>query len=573
MHRLLRQWFVLGLLLAPAERGSAWDDVPPPLDAERVAGGILSCRRESASLQNENACGEAEGPVYVALRRGGAKLAQAWHEGPDRRRGIVEAIKAAVAQTNARPDAIELCLAHSFRRADPRTDQHALAEVHRGIRGIEVRRGASLVRYAPTEMIGRNIGFEHAIAESNATGSPDAVDVRLFDADQFLVTLGEPVRIVRMYRGNTLVPPEAVTATNVGALADGMKDWMLRQVHEDGRLTYKYWPSRGEESLSNNLIRQFMGTVCLGMIARAEEGGYPAELMDRNLRYNIAHFYRKDGGLGYVEYGDKATLGAAAIAAVAIITHPLRHAYRDQEVGLRAFVDHMWRPDGSFRTFYRPAERDGDNQNFYPGEALLMWAMVMRDEPAEALLGRFMTSVRYYRRWHLQNRNPAFIPWHTQACYAAWKRTQDPFLASWIFEMNDWLLHIQQWNDVPYPDLRGRFYHPSGRYGPPHASSTGAYLEGLADAFALARELGDAGRVVAYRRAILRGLRSALQLQFSDEVDLFYVSQRERVRGALRTTEYNNEIRIDNVQHMLMAVYKVMALFRPEDYRSSPGQP
>ena len=36
-----------------------------------------------------------------------------------------------------------------------------------------------------------------------------------------------------------------------------------RQVQADGRMVYKYFPSRGEESTGNNLIRQFMATLCL----------------------------------------------------------------------------------------------------------------------------------------------------------------------------------------------------------------------------------------------------------------------------------------------------------------------
>ena len=61
------------------------------------------------------------------------------------------------------------------------------------------------------------------------------------------------------------------------------------------------------------------------------------------------------------------------------------------------------------------------------------------------LLARFMQSFRYYSQWHRENRNPAFVPWHTQAYYLMWRKTQDPDLSGFIFEMNDWLLGLQQW--------------------------------------------------------------------------------------------------------------------------------
>ena len=58
-----------------------------------------------------------------------------------------------------------------------------------------------------------------------------------------------------------------------------------------------------------------------------------------------------------------------------------------------------------------------------------------------------------------------------------------------------------------------------------------------------------------------------MQLEFGDEVDLYYISKRARVRGGLRTTVYDNEIRVDNVQHGLMALLDILKIFEPEDYR------
>ena len=49
-----------------------------------------------------------------------------------------------------------------------------------------------------------------------------------------------------------------------------------------------------------------------------------------------------------------------------------------------------------------------------------------------------------------------------------------------------------------------------------------------------------------------------MQLQFADDIDMFYVSKRDRVFGGLRTTVYDNQIRCDNVQHTLMATLKIL---------------
>ena len=109
------------------------------------------------------------------------------------------------------------------------------------------------------------------------------------------------------------------------------------------------------------------------------------------------------------------------------------------------------------------------------------------------------------------------------------------------------------------PDLCGRFYNPRHpEYGPPHAASTGAYLEGIADALALAKFLGEKTRTSAYQNVIRLGLRSLRQLQFRDRRDAFYISKPTRVLGALRTETYDNSIRVDSASHALSAALKIL---------------
>ena len=142
-----------------------------------------------------------------------------------------------------------------------------------------------------------------------------------------------------------------------------------------------------------------------------------------------------------------------------------------------------------------------------------------------------------------------------------YEQTGESELRDWVFEMNDWLLPMQQWGPPLAPDLWGRFYDPKNlQYGPPHASSTGVYLEGLADALKLARGCGDTERAEIYERAVWRSVRSLRQLQFVDGTDAFYIAKQDKVLGGLRTETYNNEIRVDNIQHGLMGLLKISEL-------------
>ena len=461
----------------------------------------------------------------------------------------------------------------------PSAELMAMGRSKIGRKGLAVLQGTRLLGVAgASEMIAANRTYERALAQmlefqelpadSAATGR---IEPALFDSMQLLIRLGEAPRLDLLWRGNRIVDASAVDADTARDLAEKMILWMHNQVDGDGRIVYKYYPSSGRESPGDNSIRQAMASVCLNRIALHSGRAADRDVADRNLDHLLRKYYRSDGGLGYVAEGGKAKLGAAALAALAIFENPDAARHREQFDGLSNTVDALWRETGEFRTFLKPDDRN-DNQNFYPGEALLFWATRLAQGGGDP--ARLLQSFAFYRAWHRASRNPAFVPWHTQAYYSALPAVGAAAaqLENFIFEMNDWLLEMQQWDTAPQPDLKGRFYDPRHpEYGPPHASSTGVYLEGLIDAFDLARRNGDTARAGRYRLAILRGLRSLMQLQFRDDADMYYVTKRERVLGGIRTEVYNNTIRVDNVQHGLMALLKILGRMSPVEMRLSPG--
>ncbi|MBZ8180642.1 aspartyl/asparaginyl beta-hydroxylase domain-containing protein [Oscillatoria salina] len=522
------------------------------------------------------------GPTYVAQRRGGQYQQAQWCYGLDLG-ATLSAVVEAIAPSASRPapDTLEVCFTHRYRRVTAQQFQQVFANVHRGIRGIELQYRDRMVRYAPTTLVARNLTFQKVLANflqdlnlTERTFFKQGV-VQAFDARQVVMTLHPIVKAETLHRGSCLVPLAALSGDVLQQMTTLMGEWLLRQVQADGRLTYKYFPSRGTESGSNNLIRQFMATLAMVRYARQTGRSDRQVLATHNLTYNLAQFYRTEGELGFVAYNGKVKLGAIALAALTILEHAdltevsLNHSpFASQFAGLCRTVEHLWQPDGSFRTFLQPSDRN-DNQNFYPGEALLFWAAMYKRTPDPQLLERCRLSIAYYRTWHQQQRNPAFVPWHTQAYALLYQATGDRDLLDLIFEMNDWLLAMQQWDSARYDDLRGRFYNPDRpKYGPPHASSTGVYLEGLVDAYQLAVQTDDRDRAQCYQSAIWRGLRSVRQLQFYEAAEMYYVSQRSPVYGAIRTTVYNNVIRVDNVQHCLMALLKLTAL--PEFWQGHP---
>lgn len=510
------------------------------------------------------------GPLYACLRRKGRRVGELWIETGS----LAAAFADLLPQLQAvEADSLGLCLTHNWRSISPDRFDQVFTKAAQGKLGIAVTWDGQERRLAPLSAIASNRSFRRWLDRQPAAPGQSLADVlsvganvRAFAARQLhiapLAGASRAPTCTPLFHGAPLVPPESFDLAELDRLIEGMTAWMQASLREDGHLTYKYWPSRGEDSKADSPIRRFMATRVL---IQAAEMRRDAALMDRaaaNLQFNLDRFYRSEEDLGLIEWQGQVKLGAVALAALAILEHPQAERWNEVYRRLSATVDALHRPDGSFRSFLRPAERN-DNQNFYPGEALLFWAKRLTHDPDQELAERFHSSFIYYRAWHRAARNPAFIPWHSQAYALAFGVSRASEMRDFVLEMNDWLLPLQQWGRPLAPVFWGRFYDPERPdFGPPHASSTGVYIEGLAAALALALKTKDHSRAAGFEHAIWRAARNLRQLQFKDPVDAFYIQKRSRVLGGLRTEAYNNEIRVDNVQHGLAGLLVARPLLR-----------
>jgi hypothetical protein len=689
---------VLCLAFAPACRTAKREDLPlkdgvelPELSQKQAEelGAWVAAVYSGSGGEPPAGIREGRGSAYVALRDHGKFLAEAWGSDGDLDRSLKEALEKAKAALpdGATPNLVELDLAHSFTTIDkPIKDNfYRFASGKRtGIRGVEMTYGDHYLRMPPTKMLAAGDRFRHVARRFFKNAGIESHDefvkgggkARVFEAQQFLVYLpsGEGIKLLR---GNVYVEPREVTQANTQKLVDMLIDWMLTHLHEDGRMTYMWLPGDSiEEPGSNNMIRQWMATNALVKVAQKRNDPELWDRIAKNIDYNLAHFYRQEGEFGLIEYGNKVKLGAVSLAAMSIINHPQRAKWKTQEHGLRRTVAELWSEDGSFDCFYKPRDRGGRNgnvQNFYPGETLLLWSQLYRESRDPELLRRFVKSFHYYKDWHLdpsdpKRRRPSFTPWHTQADYILWQALRegaksegakgetaegekpegekgegekaegekaegekgegekaegekgegekgegekaegekaegekgegekgegekaegpeltpegwpvgttpetpvelDPQeLVDFVFEMNDWLIEwMAVWEKSAFDDEKGRFFSRERDYGGAHASATGVYIEGIIDAYAMAKAVGDKKREELYRKTLARAIRSVMQLQYVDEVDMFYVTDREQTKGGLRTTVMRNEVRVDNVQHVLMGLLKLMDRFSADDF-------
>jgi hypothetical protein len=577
---------------------------------------------------------EAPGSAYLALRSGGKLVGEAW----GRDGGLGDSLVDGLAQAKqlaggASADMVEINLAHTFKTvpSPPTADElFRFASGKRvGIRGIELSYGDHYLRVAPTTMLAAGDRFGPVVQRflkqagvKHQEFADKGGKARVFESHQLFVRLpsGEAVKALR---GNVYVEPAEVTKANTQATTDLMIDWMLTHLHDDGRMTYLWLPERSAEKLNdNNMIRQWMATNALIKVAEQRQDPQLWARIAKNIDYNLEHFYEQDGDYGLIKFQGTVKLGALSLAAMAIVNHPERARWQTQEHGLRRTVASLWHEDGLFDCFYPGrggSDRNGNVQNFYPGETLLLWAQLYAESRDPELLRRFAKSYHYYKAWHLDpsdpmRRRPSFVPWHSQANFIVWEAllsppeaTPEPIaaattsaattgdgspaltpegwplgtvpseivelkpedLVAYTFEMNDWLIDkMEMWEESAYDDEKGQFYSRKTDYGSPHASATGVYLEGLIDAYEMAKRTGDQRRQARYAMSLSRGIRSVMQLQFVDDIDMYYVTDRERTKGGLRTTTVRPEVRVDNVQHVLMGVLKVLDRFEPGEFKT-----
>ncbi len=498
--------------------------------------------------------------TWFCVRHHGAARASGWLQGV--------ALKDLRKNVHARPgDTVEASVAGEFSRVDTAQFARVFSNCMRGVIGMEASYRGEVVRFAPTRMIASNFSFKRALdsflEDRGISFDEFSVDGRLrsFTARQFLLPDPKKERPVSLFRGSTPVEPMPDRVPErAQALADGIGKWLMQNLSADGSLPYKYWPSQGKNSPADNAIRRFLGTLSLARLATLRGDPAMGEGAQRNLRFNLNRYFKDLGdGRGAIVEESGAKLGAAALAGLAILECPDREEFSRELAMLAAGIESLVDDRLGFRTFFFPAERDGENWNFYSGEALLFWAEALRRGMSFAPpVERCATVSERCRRIHRKKRNPAFVPWHTQACTSLFAHTGRREFARFALDISDWLLPMQQWDIAP-ADLAGRFYNPNRPdFGPPHAASTGAYMEGLADAAALARALGDGVRLEAYELALHRGLRSLRQLQFRSLHDTYYISRKKRVEGALRTEVYDNAVRVDSAAHALLAAIKIL---------------
>jgi rhamnogalacturonyl hydrolase YesR len=208
----------------------------------------------------------------------------------------------------------------------------------------------------------------------------------------------------------------------------------------------------------------------------------------------------------------------------------------------------MQNDDGSYNTYFTRNTTSG--QDYYPGEAMLALMKLYQSTGGDKYINSVEKAFPYYRSYWRNNKNTAFVPWHSQVYYLLYNETKDSELARFVFEINDWLIDNYQIQDDAYPDKTGGFPKQNPR------NSASSYMEGINAAYSLAVAVNDQVHIDKYYNSIRIGARFILQMQFTDN-NSFYLENSIRAVGGFKESLTTNDQRNDYTQHAVMALMKI----------------
>lgn len=394
------------------------------------------------------------------------------------------------------------------------------------------------------ENLGKQPGTARAVARLEGAFKAGAIPLYRFSTASYFLEDGALVPLYRGHRTFERLTPELLLES-----ARRAGDYLTRVVGADGRFAYSYLPKTDREKRKYNILRHAGTTYSLlelfevtgdrELMAAAERAiGY--------LRRAVEPCTAGDANAACVVEDDAVKLGGNALAIVALAKHAEVTGSRQN----RPLIERLGRwilavqnETGEFTVHKRThstAETVDFTSQYYPGEALLALLRGGGEGWADA--------AERGARWLIEVRD-AQVPiarlnhdhWLLYALNDLYRRRPNPLYLEHASRITAAIVGRQ--NRRPsHPDWLGSYYRP------PRSTPTATRSEGLAAAYLLQRDHGDAGALPGLLEALELGVRFQLQTQFAPE-SVLYLRDPRRALGGFHRSLTDYEIRIDYVQH------------------------
>jgi AMMECR1 domain-containing protein len=360
-------------------------------------------------------------------------------------------------------------------------------------------------------------------------------------------------RAQELLRGHRPIGPADWSRERISGAIGDAADYLLRTQRPDGGFVYEYDASKDEYSPADHIVRQLATTWIVAQLSHRDGMPRCRHALDRALAYVFARtrWTSTDGGRLIVsDEAEIASLGAIAFALLTLVATE-DDRFKDVARDLAETILSLQRSDGGFDTQF-PAARRPEDENFFPGEAMLALMHLHARYPDPRYPEALQRALPYYRAHFRRQLSSAFIPWQTAAYAHLFRFTGAREYSDFVFELADAILPLQHVGaDIPYPDYAGG-YRTRGFPG----ISSATHNEGVLEAYDLALRTGDRDRAARYQRAGLLAALFTLRLQLTDE-NCYYIRRPDRALGAFRESLADGRLRIDHTQHALNSLLKV----------------
>ena len=338
----------------------------------------------------------------------------------------------------------------------------------------------------------------------------------------FIIAIG----IVLLIMLRTAIPNTHTNAIELGG------EWFLNNQNENF-LQYEYNFKTMQHSNKSHTLRE-MGALWslteLGIFLKDDR-------YTKLAQKGFAHFEKEfvyDSGTDSITYQGETNikLGYSAFLVLSLLN--LEHQEKEEHLRkLGNGILSLQQPSGELKTFFYSDRTTG--KDYYPGEALLALMELYEHTKEERYLQAVQKASPFYQAYFEVNPSTAFIPWQTRAHAKLYTATQDPLAAEFIFTMNDYMLLRHK------PTTPCRNFTFKG-------ITTAVYIEGVNQAYALAKERNDQHRTLCYRNFIEEGIAHLLTLQLTN------APQSSPAQGGFKGSPTSNTLRVDRNQHAVMAL-------------------
>ncbi|OGZ94276.1 MAG: hypothetical protein A3A28_02830 [Candidatus Sungbacteria bacterium RIFCSPLOWO2_01_FULL_47_32] len=337
--------------------------------------------------------------------------------------------------------------------------------------------------------------------------------------------------------------------------------WLLANSDAEGRMTFTINPLDGTESRNFDVIRNALGSQSLAAFYRISGDKNFLESAQKSRNYIVSkrEFLRSNYPSEKLPTG---ILNFLILADLELFDITHNETYKTSAV---MWTNMLWslrsgREDFSLVFFPDGKSAGAEGRRSDPivrYQALAALAKSMRVTGSSARLKDLELLASMYQKEFQQGRilkegklSIAKNAWLVNAFAEMYRLTKKREYADFAFDVADWLLGYQLLGGA---GKEGAFTNTPADDDTYYARGTGKTTEALADAYALAKETGDARREKIYAESLRSAFGWLMSLQLTDE-NSFWVSPSALSRsiGGLRHDVKNPKLWIDSASHFLL---------------------